>query len=126
MLMTFWMQTIKITLSRLIILRATRSKQGWKEERLIYRHFFNERQQKWLFYKCFEAQRALGLARSVPDDLQVQIGSQWWCLRRRTVEWVLDFTRERRDVMRFFQNDMDTGRDIFPNHRAPCGPRPRD
>ena len=30
------------------------------------------------------------------------VGSQWWCLRRRTVEWVLDFTRKRRDVMRFF------------------------
>jgi hypothetical protein len=105
-------------------------KMGWKEERLIYRHFFNERQQKWLFYKCFEAQRALGLARSVPDDLQVQIGSQWWCLRRRTVEWVLDFTRERRDVMRFFKTTwipdetffQTIVRHVVPDREIECRP----
>jgi len=31
------------------------------------------------------------------------IGSQWWCLRRRTIEWVLEFAARRRDVMRFFR-----------------------
>jgi Core-2/I-Branching enzyme. len=31
------------------------------------------------------------------------IGSQWWCLRRRTIEWILDFTRSRKDVMKFFR-----------------------
>ena len=31
------------------------------------------------------------------------IGSQWWCLRRRTIEAILRMTRERRDVMRFFR-----------------------
>ncbi|MEO0669404.1 MAG: DUF5928 domain-containing protein [Pseudomonadota bacterium] len=77
-------------------------KTGFKEERLIYRHFFNERKHKKLFYASFNAQRRLGLTREVPADLQVMIGSQWWCLRRRTIEWVLDFTRKRRDVMRFF------------------------
>jgi diadenosine tetraphosphate (Ap4A) HIT family hydrolase len=39
----------------------------------------------------------------VPADIQVMIGSQWWCLRRRTVEAVLDFIRERPDVVRFFR-----------------------
>lgn len=78
-------------------------KTGIKEERLIYRHWFNERGRKWLFYKSMELQRALGLARRVPEDIQMMIGSQWWCLRRRTVEWVLDFCRERPDVMRFFR-----------------------
>ncbi|QQA43454.1 DUF5928 domain-containing protein [Pelagovum pacificum] len=77
-------------------------KTGIKEERLIYRHYFNERTQKWLFYQSFWMQRRLGLKREVPADIQVMIGSQWWCLRRRTVEWILDFTRQRRDVMRFF------------------------
>ena len=33
----------------------------------------------------------------------MMIGSQWWCLRRRTIEWVLDFCRTRPDVMRFFR-----------------------
>jgi hypothetical protein len=78
-------------------------KTGWTEERLIYRHVFNERTQKKLFYGAFELQRRLGLKREIPADIQVQIGSQWWCLRRRTIEWIIDFTRKRRDVMRFFR-----------------------
>ncbi len=77
-------------------------KTGWKEERLIYRHWFNERTQKKRFYAMFEAQKRLGLTRDIPSDIQVMIGSQWWCLRRRTIEWMLDFTTKRRDVMRFF------------------------
>lgn len=78
-------------------------KTGMKEERLIYRHFLNERKHKKLFYAMLNTQRMLGLKREIPADLQVQIGSQWWCLRRRTIEWVLNFTRERKDVMRFFR-----------------------
>ena len=78
-------------------------KTGMKEERLIYRHFFNERTHKKLFYASFNLQKKLGLTRDIPSDLQIQIGSQWWCLRRRTVEWILEFTRKRKDVMRFFK-----------------------
>ncbi|SLN36815.1 DUF5928 domain-containing protein [Roseisalinus antarcticus] len=78
-------------------------KTGIKEERLAYRHYFNERTHKKLFYTSFWMQRRLGLKRDVPADLQIMIGSQWWCLRRRTIEWILDFTRQRRDVMRFFK-----------------------
>lgn len=78
-------------------------KTGIKEERLIFRHWLNERKHKWLFYTSLKMQRSLGLKRDVPQDLQIMIGSQWWCLRRRTIEWVLDFTRKRKDVMRFFR-----------------------
>ena len=42
-------------------------KTGIKEERLIYRHWFNERKRKWLFYASMELQKRLGLARKVPD-----------------------------------------------------------
>ncbi|WP_102225536.1 DUF5928 domain-containing protein [Acidimangrovimonas sediminis] len=78
-------------------------KTGMKEDRLIYRHLLNERKHKWLFYKVLEAQRKLGLKRAIPADIEVQIGSQWWCLRRRTVEWILSFLRDRPDVVRFFR-----------------------
>ncbi|WP_415404710.1 DUF5928 domain-containing protein [Tateyamaria sp. SN3-11] len=78
-------------------------KTGMKEERLIYRHFFNERTQKRRFYTSYHLQQRFGITREIPADIQVQIGSQWWCLRRRTIEWVLDFTRQRKDVMRFFR-----------------------
>jgi hypothetical protein len=84
-------------------LRSDWIKTGMKEERLIYRHFFNERKWKWLFYKSVEVQKKLGLSRHVPRDLQIMIGSQWWCLRRRTVEAVMEFCHRRRDVMRFFR-----------------------
>ncbi|MCB4454942.1 DUF5928 domain-containing protein [Leisingera sp. McT4-56] len=79
-------------------------KTGMKEDRLIYRHFFNERKHKQLFYWSHGLQKRLGLQREIPSDIQVQIGSQWWCLRRRTVEWILDFTAKRRDVVRFFRS----------------------
>ena len=78
-------------------------KTGIKEDRLIYGHWFNERINKRLFYAALDWQKRLGLKRRIPEDLQMMIGSQWWCLRRRTVEWILDFTRRRPDVMRFFR-----------------------
>jgi len=78
-------------------------KTGMKEERLIYRHVFNERTQKRLYYWSFWTQRKLGLKRAIPADLQVMIGSQWWCLRRRTIEGILAFASKRRDVMQFFR-----------------------
>jgi len=78
-------------------------KTGMREDRLIYRHYFNERSHKRLFYASINLQRKLGVARKVPADIQMQIGSQWWCLRRRTIEALLEFTRKRTDVMRFFR-----------------------
>lgn len=79
-------------------------KTGMKEERLTYRHFFNERKHKRLFYWSLDLQKRLGLRRDIPPDLQMMIGSQWWCLRRRTIEWVLDFIDKRPDVVRFFRS----------------------
>ncbi|WP_208347035.1 DUF5928 domain-containing protein [Pseudaestuariivita rosea] len=78
-------------------------KTGIREERLTYRHFFNERNRKWLFYKSFELQKRFGLKRDIPKDLQVMIGSQWWCLRRSTIEQILTFIRKRPDIIRFFK-----------------------
>ncbi|WP_116085822.1 DUF5928 domain-containing protein [Tropicimonas sp. IMCC34011] len=78
-------------------------KTGIKGERLTHRHFFNERKHKSLFYASLALQSRLGLTRQIPSDLQIMIGSQWWCLRRRTVEAVLSFCEERPDAMRFFR-----------------------
>jgi len=78
-------------------------KTGFREERLIYRHFFNERTQKRRFYTALELQKRFRMIRKIPQDLQIMIGSQWWCLRRQTVEAVLEFAYNRRDVMRFFR-----------------------
>ncbi|WP_371156648.1 DUF5928 domain-containing protein [Jannaschia sp. 2305UL9-9] len=77
-------------------------KTGMKEDRLIFRHVFNERDHKRLFYWSLEVQRKLGLQREVPADIDVMIGSQWWCLRRETIDRILTFCRARPDVLRFF------------------------
>ena len=78
-------------------------KTGFKEERLIYRHWFNERTQAKQFYASFNLQKRLKLTRKVPKDIRMMIGSQWWCLRRQTVEAILEFVATRRDVVRFFR-----------------------
>ncbi len=75
---------------------------GMKEDRLRYRHVFNERSQKALFYGSLELQRKLGAERDIPKGLRIMIGSQWWCLRRRTVKSVLALMASRPDVMKFF------------------------
>ncbi|MDT1063700.1 DUF5928 domain-containing protein [Paracoccus sp. CPCC 101403] len=77
-------------------------KTGMREERLIYRHWFNERTQPKRFYSSYEMQKRFKLTRPIPADIQVMIGSQWWCLRRQSVERVLEFCDSRPDVMRFF------------------------
>ncbi|MEM9427219.1 MAG: DUF5928 domain-containing protein [Pseudomonadota bacterium] len=78
-------------------------KTGFKEERLIYRHWFNERSQAKRFYASFNLQKTLGLTRKPPKGLQVMIGSQWWCLRRQTVEAIFDLIDSRPDILRFFR-----------------------
>ncbi len=78
-------------------------KTGLKEERLIYRYWFNERTQSRLYYASLAIQQKLNLKREIPADIQVMIGSQWWCLRRHTIERVLEFCDQRRDVIRFFR-----------------------
>ena len=83
--------------------RSNWIKTGFKEERLIYRHWFNERTQKWRFYTALELQKRLGLRRGLPKDVEMRIGSQWWCLRRQTVEAVLALLKDRPDISRFFR-----------------------
>ena len=77
-------------------------KTGIKGERLAYRHWFNERRNKRLFYASMRVQKWLRLDRPLPRGIQVMIGSQWWCLRRQTIEKVLEFCDKRPDVIRFF------------------------
>ncbi|WP_108894639.1 DUF5928 domain-containing protein [Palleronia abyssalis] len=78
-------------------------KTGFKEERLIYRHPFNERTQTRLFYWTYNVQKTLRITRQVPRGLRMMIGSQWWCLRRSTVEALLNLCAERPDILRFFK-----------------------
>lgn len=78
-------------------------KVGLKEERLIHRHWFNERKQKPQFYASVALQKALGMRQQLPDGLQIMIGSQWWCLRRSTISKILKLRKNRPEVARFFK-----------------------
>ncbi len=105
-------------------------KVGLKEERLIYRHWFNERTRKWLFYAALTVQQKLGLRRPLPQGLRIMVGSQWWCLRRSTAEALLAFVSKRRSVMRFFRTTWIPDETFFQtlvHHlvpRAEIVPRP--
>lgn len=78
-------------------------KTGFREERLIYHHVFNERSQPKRYYAAFKAQEKLGWKRKIPSELKMMIGSQWWCLRRASVEKIMQFVATRRDIVRFFK-----------------------
>ena len=78
-------------------------KTGMRADRLIYRHFFNERTQKRRFYWAYEWQQRLGLQRALPAGISIRVGSQWWCLRRETLQAVLAFCKTRPDIVRFFR-----------------------
>ncbi|MBT9384015.1 beta-1,6-N-acetylglucosaminyltransferase [Pseudooceanicola sp. CBS1P-1] len=99
-------------------------KTGLREERLIYRHPFNERSARRLFYATLALQRRLGLTRAVPADLRIMIGSQWWCLRRATIEAILAFCRARPAVLRFFRGTWIPDETFFQTlvpHLVPDG-----
>ncbi|MBY8976075.1 glycosyl transferase [Rhodobacteraceae bacterium NNCM2] len=76
---------------------------GLTTERLFYRHWFNEREQKWLFDTSLDLQMKLGLARKTPERLPIHIGSQWWLLRAGTVDAILDKMKQRPEIERFFR-----------------------
>ncbi|PWJ22348.1 DUF5928 domain-containing protein [Jannaschia seohaensis] len=103
---------------------------GLAEERLIYRHWFNERRRKRLFYWSLAVQQRLRLRRAIPEGLGMRIGSQWWCLRRATVEAVLALCRARPDVVRFFRTTWIPDETFFQTlvahlvPRAQIDPRP--
>jgi len=78
-------------------------KTGLKEDRLVYRHWFNERERHWLFYKSLNLQRRFRMTREIPEELTMRIGSQWWALRAATIERLLKFLNGRKDIIRFFR-----------------------
>ncbi|MEM7683712.1 MAG: DUF5928 domain-containing protein [Pseudomonadota bacterium] len=76
---------------------------GLREDRLIFRHWFNERKYKRLFYASLELQRHLRWRKRLPDGIQIRIGSQWWVLRAHTIEAVLELLKSRKDLKPFFK-----------------------
>jgi hypothetical protein len=62
---------------------------GLSEERFTLRFPFSWRRHRGLFDRYVQIQRRLGFRRRIPDGIDPHMGSQWWCLTRRTLEAIL-------------------------------------
>lgn len=75
---------------------------GLNLERFLRRFPFAWKQHPRLFEGYLKLQRRLGLRRRIPQGVTPHLGSQWWCLTRRTLTAILtDPDRPRLD--RYFQ-----------------------
>ncbi|MEY8842132.1 beta-1,6-N-acetylglucosaminyltransferase [Cribrihabitans sp. XS_ASV171] len=76
---------------------------GLESERFTLRFPFSWKKHRWLFDSYVELQRRLRVKRRIPAGLVPHMGSQWWCLTRRTLSAILqDPDRERYD--RYFRH----------------------
>lgn len=76
---------------------------GLDQERFTMHFPFSWRNQRYLFDRLVELQRAIGFKRRMPRGLVPHMGSQWWCLTRQTLSAILqDPERDRYD--RYFEN----------------------
>lgn len=59
---------------------------GLSEERFTLTFPFSWKRRRRLFDAWVSIQRMLGLRRRVPEDVTPHMGSQWWCLTRKTLQ----------------------------------------
>ncbi|SFJ68627.1 beta-1,6-N-acetylglucosaminyltransferase [Jannaschia pohangensis] len=62
---------------------------GLEAERFTLRFPFSWRKQRKLFDAYVRFQRRFGLRRRIPEGVSPHLGSQWWCLTRRTLSSIL-------------------------------------
>jgi hypothetical protein len=69
---------------------------GLDIERFTLRFPFSWRTHRKAFDIYVKLQRRLGLRRRIPSDIVPHLGSQWWCLTRRTLSAILEDPERRR------------------------------
>ncbi|WP_120499472.1 beta-1,6-N-acetylglucosaminyltransferase [Roseovarius sp. EL26] len=62
---------------------------GLDEERFTLRFPFSWRKQRFLFDTYVQLQRLAGYKRVLPNGIVPHMGSQWWCLTRKTLAAIL-------------------------------------
>lgn len=62
---------------------------GLSEERFTLTFPFAWKRQRRLFDFWVDAQRRVGFKRRIPKGIKPHMGSQWWCLTRKTLEAIL-------------------------------------
>lgn len=75
---------------------------GLSEERFTLRFPFKWKTNRRLFDAWVRIQRTLRLTRKVPQHLDPHLGSQWWCLTRKTLTAIFNDPK-RRTNRRFFR-----------------------
>jgi len=71
---------------------------GLDLERFTLRFPFSWKKRRRLFDRYVSLQRRVGYSRKIPDRVVPHLGSQWWCLTRKTLAAILDDPdRERFD-----------------------------
>jgi len=76
---------------------------GLDEERFTLRFPFSWRRNRYLFDRAVEMQRLLRLKRRMPRGIVPHMGSQWWCLTRRTLSAILQ-DPDRPSYDKFFRH----------------------
>ena len=72
---------------------------GLSTERFEFFFPFSWKKQRWLFDRLVDLQRALRVKRRAPDGIEPHLGSQWWCLTKKTLQAILnDPDRDRIDA----------------------------
>lgn len=75
---------------------------GLNKERFTLRFPFSWKRQRRLFDAYVRLQRRLGIQRRIPEGIVPHLGSQWWCLTRRSLQSILSHP-DRRRYDRYFR-----------------------
>lgn len=75
---------------------------GLDRERFTLRFPFSWKKHRWLFDRYVALQRRVGFLRRIPSAIEPHLGSQWWCLTRKTLEAILK-AEDRTKVDRYFR-----------------------
>ncbi|KIN65679.1 Core-2/I-branching enzyme family protein [Sulfitobacter noctilucae] len=76
---------------------------GLDAERFTLRFPVSWKRNRYLFDFFVNIQRRFGMKRKMPNGITPHMGSQWWCLSRRTLSAILQ-DPERRTYDRFFRH----------------------
>lgn len=76
---------------------------GLQKQRWSKYHFFNWRYQTFLFDTSLKIQRKLKIKRVLPLKHTAHMGSQWWCLRRKTLDKVWSTYQNKKALKSFYK-----------------------
>jgi len=71
---------------------------GWDKERTWYYFPFNYNTEREMYQYLCDYQEKKGIKRELPIDLNLQFGSQWFCLTKKTCEGILKIMSDKKLV----------------------------